>query len=435
MIVTKALRSLLIGAGAFAVLTATSQTFAQDRKAPAPSDAPPRATERIAAVVNEDAISVLDLEARLRLAQLTSGLPDSAETRQRLAPQVLRALIDEKLELQEAGRMGVSASNQELETALSRIAEQNHLPRAELDRFLTQRGVPVNALTFQIKANIAWTKLIQRKLRPTIQIGEEEVDGTLERLRANAGKPEYLTAEIFLAVDQASQDDEVKRFADHLVDEIRHGTPFPAVARQFSQAAGAGNGGDLGWVEPGQLSDELDHALSGMRPGQLSTPIRDPGGYHILLVRDQRTINGGDPRETQVHLKQMVFPITSGADRKTQVAHATEFGHRVQGCAAFDAELRAAGQDKKGDVGTLRAGDMPPELSRLVVDLPIGQVSPPFGNDKQVVVVVVCSREAPAGSLPNRDAITVSLINERLDMLQRRYLIDLKRAAYVDVRM
>jgi peptidyl-prolyl cis-trans isomerase SurA len=435
MIVTKALRSLLIGAGVFAVLAATPPAFAQDRKAPAKADAPAGAAEQIAAVVNDDVLSVLDLEARLRLALLSSGLPNTQETQQRLAPQVLRALIDEKLELQEASHLGVSATDQEIETALSRIAEQNHLPRAELDHFLSQRGVPISALKFQIKANIAWTKLIQRKLRPTIQIGDEEIDNALERLHANAGKPEYLVAEIFLAVDQPSQEDEVKKFADHLVEEIRHGTAFPSVARQFSQAAGAGNGGDLGWVEPGQLSDELDRALSGMRAGQLSAPVRDPAGYHILLVRDQRAINGGDPKETQVHLKQMVFPITADADRKTQIARASEFARRVQGCAAFDQELKAVNQEKQGDVGTLRAGDMPPELARLVVDLPIGQVSPPFGDDRHVVVVVVCTRQAPAGSLPTREAIMVSMVNERLDMLQRRYLIDLKRAAFVDVRM
>jgi peptidyl-prolyl cis-trans isomerase SurA len=435
MIVTKVFRSLLIGAGVFAALSGNPPAFAQDRKPPDARAVPGQAVEQIAAVVNDDAISVLDLDQRLRLALLSSGLPDSAETRQRLAPQVLRALIDERLELQESGRLNVTASKQEIETALSHIAEQNHLPRASLDNFLAQHSVPIAALVAQIKANIAWTKLIQRKLRPTIQIGDEDVDGALDRLRANAGKPEYLTAEIFLAVEQPSQDEEVRHFAEHLVDEIRGGTPFPAVARQFSQAAGAGNGGDLGWVEPGQLTDELDHALSGMRAGQLTAPVRDPSGYHILLVRDVRSINGGDPRETRVHLKQIAFPISPSADRKAQVAHATEFARRVHGCDAFDAELRAAGQEKNGDVGTLRAGDMPPELARLANDLPIGQVSPPFGNDRQVVVVVVCDRQVATGGLPNRDEIVLSLTNERLDMLQRRYLIDLKRAAYVDVRM
>ncbi len=434
MIVTQALRFLLIGAGTLAAVSSSSAALAQDRRPAAIPDAS-RPVERIAAVVNEDAISVLDLKARLRLALLSSGLPDTPDTRQRLGPQVLRSLIDEKLQIQESKRLGVSVTEQELDTALAHVAEQNHMQRAGLEKLLEQRKVPLSSLVGQIRANIAWTKLIQRKLRPTIQIGDEEIDGTLDKLRTNIGKPEYLAAEIFLAVDQPSHEGEVRQLADRLVDEIRKGTAFPAVARQFSQAAGAGNGGDLGWIQPGQLPEELDRILVTMRPGQLSAPIRDASGYHILLIRDQRTLNGGDARETKVHLKQLVLPIGAHGDRKTQLARAAALGERIKSCAALDEELRAAGQEKVGDVGSVRAGDLPPELGRLVNELPIGQLSPPFGNDRQIMVIAVCERKAANGGLPTREAIATSLSNERLDMLQRRYLIDLKRAAYVDVRM
>jgi peptidyl-prolyl cis-trans isomerase SurA len=258
--------------------------------------APPsaRSTEGIAAVVNDDIISMSDLTARLQLAMVSSGLPNTPETRQRLTPQVLRGLVDERLQLQEATRANMAVTAKEIDEAFGRVAEQNHMQRDQLEKMLASQGVPRSTLESQIRATIAWGKLVQRRLRPSIEIGQEEIDAVIQRIQANAGKPEYLAAEIFLAVDTPEREDEVRRLADRLYEQIGQGASFTAVARQFSQSAGATNGGDLGWVQQGQLPDELDTALRQLRPGQATRPIRSVTGYHILLLRDQRTVAGGN---------------------------------------------------------------------------------------------------------------------------------------------
>ena len=431
MTMTETVRSLLTGAAVAIALIclAPGAAPARDRSASTDGGGP---LERIAAVVNDDAISFTDTEARLHLALVSSNLPDNAEVRQRLLPQVLRSLIEERLQLQEAKRLNISVTDQEVNGSLTKIAEQNRMQRGEFDHFLSSHSVPVATLVGQIKASLSWSKLVQRKLRPQVTVSDEEVDAFLDRIRANTGKPEFLTAEIFLAVDTPAQDDEVRRTGEHLVDLMRQGAPFSAVARQFSQAAGANTGGDLGWVQAGQLADDLNKALLMLRPGMVSPPIRSAAGYHILMVRDQRTINLGDPNQTEVHLLQMIFPVDDG-DRAATTARVKDFTSRVHGCDAFKAEI---GASRNGtDMGTLKAGDLPPELARMVIGLPIGQVSPVFGNERQAVVLMVCERKSNDAGLPSRDAIQANLGNERIDQLQRRYLYDLRRAAYVDVRM
>lgn len=261
---------------------------------------PPRSVEGIAAVVNDDIISMSDLSARLQLALVSSGLPGTAEVRQRLTPQVLRSLVDERLQMQEASRANISVTDKEIDDAFGRVAEQNQMKRDQLEKMLASQGVPRSALESQIRATIGWGKLVQRRLRPNIEIGEEEIDAVLRRIEANAGKPEYLAAEIYLAVDSPDREEEVRRLADRLVDQIGQGASFPAVARQFSQSAGATNGGDLGWVQQGQLPEELDTALRGLRPGQASRPIRSLTGYHILLLREQRTTGTVLPPRDQI---------------------------------------------------------------------------------------------------------------------------------------
>jgi peptidyl-prolyl cis-trans isomerase SurA len=261
---------------------------------------PARSTEGIAAVVNDDIISISDLTARLQLALVSSGLPNSPETRQRLTPQVLRSLVDERLQLQEASRANISVTEKEITDALGRVAEQNRMQRDQLEKMLSSQGVPRSTLESQIRSTIAWGKLVQRRLRPSIEIGQDEIDQVIQRIQANAGKPEYLAAEIFLAVDTPEREDDVRRLADRLYEQIGQGASFPAVARQFSQSAGAVNGGDLGWVQQGQLPEELDGALKQLRPGQATRPIRSITGYHILMLRDERTVGGANslpPRE------------------------------------------------------------------------------------------------------------------------------------------
>ena len=274
----------------------------QSRPAEPPAIAPPpaRSVEGIAAVVNDDIISMSDLSARLQLALVSSGLPGTAEVRQRLTPQVLRSLVDERLQMQEASRANIAVTDKEIDDAFGRVAEQNQMKRDQLEKMLASQGVPRSALESQIRATIGWGKLVQRRLRPSIEIGEDEIDAVLRRIEANAGKPEYLAAEIFLAVDSPEREEEVRRLADRLVEQIGQGARFPAVARQFSQSAGATNGGDLGWVQQGQLPDELDSALRDLRPGQASRPIRSLTGYHILLLREQRTTGTVLPPRDQI---------------------------------------------------------------------------------------------------------------------------------------
>jgi peptidyl-prolyl cis-trans isomerase SurA len=254
----------------------------------------------------------------------------------------------------------------------------------------------------------------------------------VDRIKADAGKNQYLAADIFLAVDNPGQEDDVRKTAERLLEQIHKGTPFSAVARQFSQAAGAGNGGDLGWVQPGQLPEDLDRALIRMPAGSISMPIRAGDGYHILFVREVRAVNGGDTADIRVALKRLAL---EGSDRKTMAAHAAEVASKVRSCDDFDALVKASGNARSGDMGVVRVGDLAPELGRLVANLAIGQVSPPFGNEHEAAVVIVCDRKGSGGAEPNRDAISVQLGNQRLDMLQRRYLLDLKRSAYVEVRM
>jgi peptidyl-prolyl cis-trans isomerase SurA len=243
---------------------------------------------RPAAVVNDDIISVLDLAMRLQLAIIAAGVEDSQDIRQRLTPQVLDSLIDERLQMQEARRLDIAVTDLQVAGALEQIAQQNNMTEGQFLTMLRNRGVIPTTLIDQIRAQIAWQAIVQRRVRPNVVIPPEEVEEVATRLAARRGSIERRVAEIFIPVESNARENEALADANRLFEELARGANFAGLARQFSQSGTAMLGGDLGWVRDGELDEELNTILAQMGPGDVSRPVRTLSGFHILLLRDMR---------------------------------------------------------------------------------------------------------------------------------------------------
>ena len=410
----------------------------QRRSAPPPDG---RVTEtRIAAVVNDEVISVGDLTSRLRMVMLSSNLTDSPETRQRVAAQVLRTIVDEKLQMQEAKRQNVTATDEEINKALAQIEKQNNMQAGQLDQVLKSHGIERSALVDQLTASIVWTKLVRRLVSQTNVVSDEEIDYALKRAKETANEPQSRVAEIFLAVDNPQQEDEVRRLAERLTEQMKQGARFSAVAQQFSQSATAAVGGDIGWVRPEQLSPELGKAVAQMRPGELSPPIRAGAGYYLVLVLDRRSGRSAGPEDSLVHLVQIVFPLPPQATEQMRRAAIVE-AQGARTAAKSCEELLKIGKEKGSaqlsSEGRLRVDQVTPAMRNIVLGLEVGQASPPIVQKNGVGVIMMCEKAAPSGppTVPSRDEIAETLMRQRLETLARRYMRDLRRTAFVDVRV
>ncbi|MCD8562834.1 MAG: peptidylprolyl isomerase [Alphaproteobacteria bacterium] len=248
-------------------------------------------SENIAVVVNNEAITRSDVDDRMKLIMVSSGLQDTPEIREKLEPQVVSMLIDEQIRMQEAKKNDLEITQEEIDDGFKQIAEQNKFTPEQFKDILKKSGINVATMERQIRTQLAWTKVIQTKIKPQVSVRETDVDDAIARMQANIGKTEYLAAEIFLPVDNPSDEKNVRQLANRLTSELKSGkAPFFQVARQFSQSAGASKGGDIGWVQDDQLAPEVSEALAKMSINQLSDPIRSISGYHIVMLRDKREI-------------------------------------------------------------------------------------------------------------------------------------------------
>lgn len=391
---------------------------------------------RATALVNGDIITGTDVGHRLALIVAANGGNVSEEEKQRLRLQVLRNLIDETLQIQEAEANEIVIGQEEVNQTFNQVAQQNFQQDiGAFDEYLRSKGSSAATLKRQIKGELAWNRLLRRNIQPFINVGEEEVNTIIERLKASKGTTEFRIGEIYMAATPETAE-QVTSNMRQILDQIRQGGSFVAYARQFSEASTAVTGGDLGWVRPAQLPQTLAEAAEQMDVGQVVGPVQVPGGFSILYLIDERQILTADPRDALLSLKQLSIGFPAGTTEAQATARAAQFAEATQGikgCGAANEVAASIGADVV-DNDQVRLKDLPGPLQETLADLQIGQASPPFGSVADGVrVLILCGRDDPqSASDPSFDQIMSQLENERINKRAQTYLRDLRRDAIIE---
>lgn len=243
----------------------------------------------IAATVNKSAISESDVNDRLKLTFASSGVPKSNVEKNSARTQALNLLIEEELKIQEAERQNLSVTKEEIDVGFANLAKQNNMTADQFKIILEQQGIPVSTLRQQVKAQLAWIKVVTQVLRPKVDVSENDINAKMALMKDKIGATEYNAFDIFLPVTNESEEAKIKELAEKIIAELKAGrAPFEMAAAQFSKSETAPRGGSLGWVKEGDLPKELDLAVRSLSKGQISPPIRGLGGYYILTVKETR---------------------------------------------------------------------------------------------------------------------------------------------------
>ncbi len=256
--------------------------------------------EAIAVIVNQDAITQSDVLDRIRLIASSTGLPMNGETQAKLRPQIINMLVDEALKIQEAKALGIKIETKEIDNGFASIAQQNNFTPEQFKKILQSQGVNFITLRDQIASQIAWTKIVQRKIRPRVEIMDSDIDVEIKKLQKNIGQTQYRLSEIFIPLTDPRKENAARQFTTRVVEELRkRPESFPKAAQQLSQTPQAANGGDMGFVSLDQLPKEIANAVPAMAVNEISLPIKTLNGFHIIVVRGSRIITANDlpPRE------------------------------------------------------------------------------------------------------------------------------------------
>jgi peptidyl-prolyl cis-trans isomerase SurA len=390
--------------------------------------------------VNGDVISNVDVDERARLFALSTGQPLTSDVLERLRPQIRRQMIDEHLRMQEVQRRHVVIQDKQIAEAIRSIESRNGMQPGALRQKLAADGIGLRTLVDQIRTQLGWMQVVRVQLGPLADVTPAAVAERQHMLEQLTGKPEYMVAEIFIAIDDPSTAADAQRFADTVITQLRAGAPFATAASQFSQSQAALEGGELGWVQPNQLDPQVARVVAEMPPGAVSNPIKVPGGLVIVTLQGKREI--GRDVGTMVSLRQLFLPFTSPLNPQDPTAQQRQTLEKARGivasvhsCEQMEAAAKANPSPRPLDPGEVRLDRVNPQAFReLLQSIALGQASQPLVSADGITVLTVCSREQKNMAEASATELRGQIIEERAELAARQLQQTLRRQATIELR-
>lgn len=387
------------------------------------------------AIVNDTVITGTDVDQRVAMIVAINKLNMKPEERDQLRVTVLRQLIDETLQIQEAKANEITIEPREIESSFSRVARNFQRTPEQFRTWLKQMGASERTVRRQIEAEIAWSRVLRRRVN--INVGEAEANAVIDKLKQQRGSEEFRIYEIYMNAtpDRAA---EVRGAMQKMIQQMREGAPFEYLARTYSESSTKSVGGDLGWIQPGILPDTLAQAAQEMQPGQVAGPIELPTGFSILYVAEKRKVGMPDERDAKLTLRQLAISFPKDVTQAQATQRAAEFAEAtkaIRGCGDV-ANVATAQKAEVVDRDGITIRELPAALQNMLLSLQVGQATQPFGSiEDGVRVLVLCGRDdPPPANMPTVEQVQTQIEDERVNLRAQRMLRDLRRDALVEYR-
>lgn len=389
-----------------------------------------REVEGIAAIVNDEVISKFDVDQRVNLFLVTSGIERTPQNIDGLRRQVLRTLIQEKLQLQEARDSEIEISRAEINAAMQDMASGTNRSLDEVEKFLEENNVHIRTMEDQIEAELAWNRFVRGRFGGQVSIGELEIDETLERAEAAMNQDRVNISEILLLANNQLDGQRLMSEAAQIVQQLRAGINFGAVARQFSAASSSASGGNLGWIPVNQLDENIVPIIENMAAGDISDPIETSAGIYIVQLNSKQQSGGIDPMRNLFDLLIITYDVAT----EGHLAKLESLRDSFTTCKNTEAKAKEMDARNVTRTGQVELRRFPKNLQSEISTTEAGQVIGPKKNEKIAEMIVVCDRKDDQGATISRDAIENNLYSQRLAIMARRHLRELRRDSIVEYR-
>jgi len=383
--------------------------------------------QAISVIVNDEVISRYDVSQRVRLILVTSGIPATEENIKRIEEQAIKALIDEKIQIQEAIKLEVPDSPDEINLMLDNIARGNQTTAEGILESITSQGVNSETLLNQIKSELLWNKIVRGRFGSYINISDEEVNIIYDRTIQNINNSQYDISEIFIGFEDESEEKEAKELTERLTEQLKNEIAFEPVAQQFSQAPSSGQGGFIGWVSEGQLDPDIISNIKNLEIGSVSNPIKTVNGYYIIKLNGKSEEGGKNPMKNQYDLISVSFNIEDKI-------MAQDFSDNFISCKRLDGLLENYNQKEVNVIGKRLLQELPQELHKELLEKNAGNTLSPRFSEENIDIILICDRKDDIGIQVNRDVIEDNIYSQKMGMMSRRHLRDLRRDAVIEYR-
>jgi peptidyl-prolyl cis-trans isomerase SurA len=258
-------------------------------------------TDRIVAVVNNDAITLGELQESIVSYRAENPTQRTGPSDEELRKDFLNRLIDSRLQLQEADREKVTVDDAELnEEFLDRIKRYGVKTEEEFEKLVKNQGVTVDSIKKRLRDGLRVNKVVRRKVTLRVSVTEAEISRYLDENRAKLETGLSFHASHILVTPEVDSDtgwESARIKAEMLRTQLQDGADFVELAKQHSRDATAKDGGDLGTLKRGELAQEIEAELLALGPGQISRPVRSPLGFHVFRLESKDSLEAASIRQ------------------------------------------------------------------------------------------------------------------------------------------
>lgn len=312
--------TLLSLGGALALCMAAAVPLNAQAQTSGPTER--QSLDRVVAVVNDGVIMRSELDNRL--AQIESQAQSRGEplpSRQQLESQVLERMVLEEIQLQMARDANVTIDDTELNRQVRSIAESNNMSLDEFADAVEADGMTLASVREDVRREMLIRQVQQGQVGNRVNVSDSEVDRYLSQQMGQGGEEaviqETRARHVLIELTPTRDENQARAQAEEVRERLAQGEDFAAVARDMSDDDGSAlNGGDLGWLRPGQTVPAFEEAMRGLSINQVSEPVRSQFGYHVIevLERRQQDVTQEAQRE---EVRQSIFQRRANQELET----------------------------------------------------------------------------------------------------------------------
>lgn len=346
----------------------------------------PMTLDSVVAIVNTDVITQSELNQAVQMAQNELQQTNTPQpSPQQLQMQVLNQLIDHKVELQTATRMGITVSEDQLNQAIQGIAAKNKLTVSQMRDALAQQGINFAQYRKQIKEQMIIQQLLQRAVGSNINITPQDVKNAENSPYVLAQKhDEYHVDDILIALPDepsSAQVQDAYAKAQSIITQLQKGANFKTLAAANSDGEEAMKGGDLGWRSLEELPTVFAAKVVNMKPGDVAGPIRTGNGIHVIKLEGFKD-NATNHFVTETDVRHILIKTNLPSDDGPAKQQLEIIRNQIIHGANFADMAKKYSQDpgsavKGGDLGWVMPGMLVPPFEQAMNQLAINQISQP----------------------------------------------------------
>lgn len=391
----------------------------------------------IVATVNGQPITNYDVEQRALFLGYATNMDVTDQNRERLYDDALQLIIDDKLRLDAARALLPDVDAVVLPQARDFINQNFGNDTTSGNRALINDGIDPMTVQQKYSSDLAWSNFISAKFSDKFANIEQRIDEEMEKIRANAAKPQVKLAEIVITPAPNRNLEQTKELAKEMVAAIRKGASFTEIARQYSVSGSASRGGDVGWAVTEKLPKGFRDALASITTGDVTDPVLLDGAIYILRRSGVRENGMIDSSQSRVWLARAILPLpanASDADRLEAGARIERDTEAIGDCDSMEALNTTYQSGTASRLNNMLIGDLAPQMQKLIASLETGVPSGPLGFAEGVASMMVCRIAEPQLQLPSQEEVRQGIIDRIFGSLSERQLQRLRRTAVIERR-